>query len=73
MTRPRTFRPISCRGRGDSKNTPTLDIGPFKNVLGGDSSFMPPINAQGGVAGPYGPASQIFNAQGGTGTSLTGH
>jgi len=37
------------------KNTPHLDIGPFKNILGGDSSFTTPVpNSSGGTGGPVG-------------------
>ena len=38
------------------KNTPHLDIGPFKNILGGDSSFTTPVvpNSSGGTGGNVG-------------------
>jgi TP901 family phage tail tape measure protein len=58
------------------KNTPHVDLGPFKNILGGDSAFTAPlavINARGGVGdSPYGPRPFSMNARGGVGDTPYG-
>ena len=45
------------------KNTPHLDIGPFKNILGGDSSFTTPTgpSSSGGTGGNVG--SDLYPSQ----------